>query len=92
MPKRISISVAKEVAKSQGCRQVIICAWDGELTHVVTYGVSIEDCDQAAIGGHRIMDALGWPESLKATPSRVRAMQRRIAELEAALRAVGEAP
>jgi hypothetical protein len=81
MPKRIPISAAKRIATEYGCRQVIIVAWDGTLTHCVTYGVSIEDCDHAAQGGNRIKQALGWPESLRAEPSRVRAMHRRIESL-----------
>lgn len=81
MPKRIPISAAKAVATEQGCSQVIICAWDGRRTHVVTYGASVEDCDQAAQGGDRIKAALGWPEHLKATPSRVKALQRQVEEL-----------
>ncbi len=91
MPKRIPIAAARRFAKEQGLRQVIVAAWDGERTHVVTFGVSIEDCDQAALGGDRIKAALGWPESLRAAPSRVRGLQARVAELEVALRAVSEA-
>lgn len=48
MPKRISIKAAKQLAKDLGLNQVILLAWDGELTHIVTYGESAEDCDQAA--------------------------------------------
>src|ERR1043166_9750175 len=87
MPKRIPISAAKQVAKEQGCRQVIIMAWDGETTHCVTYGTTVEDCDQAAQGGNKIKKALGWPESLMAEPSRVKALKARIKELEAQLHA-----
>jgi hypothetical protein len=76
MPKRIPLSVAREVAKKTNCRQVIIMAWDGELTHVVTYGKSLEDCDQAAIGGNLVKERLGWPESeCNAMPSRVQKLQ-----------------
>jgi hypothetical protein len=68
-------------------QQVIIVAWDGERTHVVTYGKSVEDCDQAALGGDKIKKALGWPEALmNALPSRVRVLKNRVAELEAKLR------
>lgn len=85
MPTKIPISAAKNVAKKHGCRQVIIMAWDGKLTHCVTYGASVDDCDQAAQGGNRIKAALGWPESLMSEPSRVKKLKARIAELEAAL-------
>lgn len=82
MPKRIPIQAAKDVAKTHGCRQVILLAWDGERTHVVTYGVNDEECCQAAIGGNRVKAALGWPESLMAEPSRVKKLKSRVKELE----------
>jgi hypothetical protein len=83
MPKRIPIQAAKDVAAKYACRQVIIAAWDGALTHIVTYGESVEDCDQAATGGNFIKKALGWPESLcNAEPSRVTKLKARIKELE----------
>ena len=85
MPKRVPISAVREFAKGHDLRQVIVLAWDGELTHVVTYGKTAEDCDQAAQGGDRLKKTLGWPESLNAAPSRVRALQRRVEELEAEL-------
>ena len=75
VPRRIHISKAKRFARENGCRQVIIAAWDGERTHIVTYGISLEDCAQAAEGGNRIKEALGWPKDLKAEPSRVRQLQ-----------------
>lgn len=85
MPAKIPITAAKTVANEYACRQVILMAWDGERTHCVTYGKTVEDCDQAAQGGNRIKAALGWPESLMAEPSRVKKLKARIAELEAAL-------
>ncbi len=80
--KRIPIKSAKSFAKEHGLRQVIIVAWDGEQTHVVTFGETITDCDQAAMGGDFVKKALGWPEKLNAAPSRVRALQKRVRELE----------
>lgn len=62
MPKRIPITAAKDVAEKFDCSQVIILAWDGELTHVVTYGKTLLDCEQAAEGGNRVKRFLGWPE------------------------------
>lgn len=85
MPAKIPIAAAKTVANEYACRQVILMAWDGEHTHCVTYGKTVEDCDQAAQGGNRIKAALGWPESLMAEPSRVKKLKARIAQLEAAL-------
>lgn len=84
MSARIPIAVAKRIAKEHNCRQVILVAWDGEVTHVVTYGKSLEDCSNAAQGGNRIKTALGWPESMHAEPARVKKLLARIAELEAA--------
>lgn len=83
MPKRIPITAASSIAKTHGCRQVIVVAWDGEKTHVVTYGVSQEECGQAADGGNLVKRALGWPESLcSAEPSRVVKLKTRIKQLE----------
>lgn len=48
MPKRIPIAEAKRVAEAHGLRQVVLLGFDGERTHIVTYGVTKADCDQAA--------------------------------------------
>lgn len=85
MPKRIPISVAKGVAAATDCQQVIILAWDGELTHVVTYGKTVENCAQAAEGGNRIKRFLGWPENTMSQPSRVNKLEKEIADLRAQL-------
>lgn len=50
MPKRIPIAEARRVAQAQGCKQVVLTAWDGRLVHIVSYGVTKEDCRQAARG------------------------------------------
>lgn len=81
MPKRIPIAAAKKIAKDHDLRQVVLVAWDGSLTHVVTYGKTVLECDQAAMGGDRIKKILGWPESLNATPSRVKKLERELAAL-----------
>jgi len=81
MPKRIPITVAGQIAEKHNCRQVIVLAWDGELTHVVTYGKTVEDCAQAATGGNLLKQKWGWPEC-NDQPSRVKKLERRIAELE----------
>lgn len=74
MPRRLPISAAREVGKEYDCRQVILIAWDGELTHIVTWGKTLEDCSQAADGGNRLKEKWGWPES-NDQPSRVRKLQ-----------------
>lgn len=58
MPKRIPIRAAFGVAEEYECKQVIIVAWDGSRTHVVTYGVDKEQCRQAALGGTFVMDEI----------------------------------
>jgi hypothetical protein len=63
VPSRIPIKAASEIAKKYDCRQVIVLAWDGKLTHVVTFGKSVEDCAQAAAGGNTLKAKWGWPES-----------------------------
>lgn len=80
--KRLPIKAAKDLAKQYNQKQVILATWDGERTHIVTYGVSIEDCSQAAQGGNKIKDALGWPKDLRDEPPRVKKLQDRIKELE----------
>lgn len=86
MPDKIPIEAAKQIARDYDCRQVILVAWDGQEVHIVTYGVNIEECDRAAIGGNMVAKALGWPESLcNAEPSRVKKLRQRIKELEAKL-------
>ena len=49
MPKRIPIATAKAVAEKHGLRQVLLIGYDGERVHVVTYGVTKDDCEKAAI-------------------------------------------
>jgi hypothetical protein len=81
MPKRIPITAAKHLAQEFDLKQVILFAWDGKQQHCVTYGASIEDCDQAAQGGNRLKAHLGWPESLMAEPSRVKKLKGLLDEI-----------
>lgn len=83
--ERIPINVASDIAKRFGMRQVVIFAWDGTNQHIVTFGKSIEDSDQAALGGDRLKAVLGWPESL-ALPSRVKKIQEKLQRLRAAVK------
>jgi len=46
--KRIPIATAKEVADKHDLKQVLLIGWDGDRTHVVTYGKTKVDCEQAA--------------------------------------------
>jgi hypothetical protein len=73
--KRIPITEAKRLAETYSQSQVIIVTWDkiNNRQHVVTYGKSITDCEQAALGGNFVKKALGWPdEHCHAEPARVR--------------------
>lgn len=82
MPERVPISALKKFAKGNDLSIVIAIGWDGERTHVITYGDSVSDCDKAAIYGNKVKDYLGWPETLKADPSRVKALRKEIIELK----------
>lgn len=84
MPERLPIQDAKELAHRHGLQQVILLAWDGERTHCVTYGKSVEDCDQAAQGGEKVKKVMGWP-NWEAQPSRVKRLSAQVKTLRAAL-------
>jgi hypothetical protein len=86
MAKRISVSVAREVAKKTGARQVILLAWDGASTYVVTYGITVEDCAQAAAGGNILKEKWGWPECNDQPPrmKRLLSLLKEVAEKLAA--------
>lgn len=81
MPNRIPISAASEVGKKHDCRQIILLAFDGESTHIVTWGKSADDYSQAADGGNMLKKKWGWPEC-NDQPSRVRKLLDRVKELE----------
>jgi hypothetical protein len=82
---RIPIKALKEMAKAYGLDHIIVYATEGQTQHIATYGRTLEECSEAADFGNKMKDALGWPENLHAQPSRVRALQKRIKELEAQL-------
>lgn len=78
--KKIPIADAKNVGEKHGYSQVIIVAWDKEtgIESVTTWGKTLSDCDQAAVGGNFVKKALGWPNELtQAKPARVRAKERK---------------
>lgn len=45
---KLPISTAKAVARQHDLRQVILIGFDGENTHIVTYGKTKADCAAAA--------------------------------------------
>ena len=67
----LPIAAAQYVAKKYHLAQVILFGWDGKMTHVVTYGKTLEDCEQAAAGANSIQDKWNWPEGLRAVPDRI---------------------
>ena len=81
----IPIKALKELSRKYGYDHIIMFATKGKMQYVATYGRTIEECDEAAQFGDKMKDGLGWPESLHAAPSRVRALQKRVKELEAQL-------
>lgn len=46
--RRIPIAAARRVAEQFGLKQCLLIGWDGQRTHVVTYGATKADCDAAA--------------------------------------------
>jgi hypothetical protein len=88
----IPVSTAQSIAESFDLRQVIIVAWDGKNTHVVTYGGSDADSANAAAGGNVVKKALGWPKNIDTESPKVQALQARIVELEMRLNAAPPEP
>jgi ribosome-binding protein aMBF1 (putative translation factor) len=83
----IPVKALKEISQKYGYGHIICFATKGKMQYVATYGTTIQACDEAAQFGDKMKDGLGWPESLHAAPSRVRALQKRVKELEAQLQA-----
>lgn len=81
----IPVKALKEISRKYGYDHIICFATKGKMQYVATYGTTIQACDEAAQFGDKMKDGLGWPESLHAAPSRVRALQKRVKELEAQL-------
>jgi transposase-like protein len=79
---RLPITAVKQLATEHDLSQVIVFGWDGEQTHVATYGKSVEDCDQAARGANAIKHKWKWPEETMAEPSRVKALRAEIKQLK----------
>lgn len=64
MPLEIKIEDAKKLAKDLGYTEIVIYGYDkdSEIECVATYGVSKEDCNEAADKGNDIKRLMGWPE------------------------------
>lgn len=73
--KRIPIKAAKDVGLTYGQDQVILITYSNKdnMTSVVTWGLSVKDCEEAAIDGNAYKKALGFPEEMcNSVPSRVK--------------------
>jgi len=73
--KKLPIKSAKEFAEKYKQNQVLIVTWDAKegLVHTVSYGKTLEDCDQASQGMNLIRTTLGFPkEKTNLLPNRVR--------------------
>lgn len=88
--KKIPVSAAKQVAEEHGLSQVILLGWDGKVTHIVTYGKTVEDCDMVAQAGNHLKQIWNWPESTFVDPKRVEKLKARIEELEREIEAIHE--
>jgi hypothetical protein len=87
----IPIKVLKEFSQKYGYSTVVMFATNSnQMQYIATYGRTIQECDQAAQFGDMMKDALHWPESLHAAPSRVRQLQKRVKELEDEIAALTE--
>lgn len=85
----IPVADLQVIAERYKLAQVILVAWDGSREHVVTYGSTLGDADNAAQGGNVVKDALRWPPDRYSTSDRVatlvghaNALLDRIAQIE----------
>lgn len=76
--KRIPIQAAKDVAKKYKLKQVVMILLDEQnISHVVTYGKTLEDCYMAAESGNNIKRHMGFPEELcNEVPRRIKNRSR----------------
>ncbi len=80
----LPIDMLKPLAAEHLLSHIILFAHHpgSKSDHIVTFGVSVKDCAQAAGFGNQLKDALGWPASLHQQPDRVLDLQNRIKDLE----------
>jgi hypothetical protein len=66
--KRLPIKAAKDIAEKYNQNQVLLVTWDAAdgRVHTVTYGRTIVDCEQAAIGMNKFRQYLGIAPALPA--------------------------
>lgn len=67
----IPVADLQAIGERYKLSQVILVAWDGAREHVVTWGRTLDDADNAADGGNLVKAALHWPPSRYSTSGRV---------------------
>lgn len=77
---RIPIKACRDFVKTQGLLYAVIFARGTTISHVVTYGNTIEESEAAAKLGNQMKKGLSWPASSQAMPPRVVRNQRALAE------------
>ena len=60
----IPISVAEKIGKKFKCKQVLLLTFDGERTHIVTWGKTKKDCEEVAIA-QEWWDGKVFPKSME---------------------------
>ena len=85
--KKIPIKAVKDLAKKYNLKQAILFGWDGKRTHSVTYGETVDDCDQASQGAKVIQRGWEWPDEIvNQEPTRVQKLKDEIKELKKQLK------
>lgn len=81
--KKISISELKYLSRRYNLSHIILfCTENHETNHIVTYGRSVENSDQATDAGNRLKDILKWPKSLFTESEKVKELRKYIRDLE----------
>ncbi len=73
--KRLPIQAAKDTANKYDQAQVVLITFDKNtgLTHIVSYGKSLEDCVSAAELANTLKKYFGFPDALcHDTPARAK--------------------
>lgn len=82
MPDKIPYEKAEKFARENECKVVVILAWDGSNSHVVTWGESAEQSDFAADTGHQMRCVLNWKDNMYVDSSKVKALKDEIESLK----------
>lgn len=83
MPTHIPFEALQAFCEANGLIQACLMAWDGQRTHVVTWGADASQSDMAAEGGNLMKRTMGWDESYCNTKSaKVAKLEEEIEELK----------